>query len=103
MAVDTADTWSSPNRSWMAVWLLGSRQKMAPKIRALDRELEKRAMLAALSRVAWRQERPSSRLNCRHQPLRGLPLLSPAPPAFALADASRAAQKRGNAAHDHCE
>lgn len=51
-------------RSWMLLCFLPMRQKMAPKMSALLRLLISRATAVALSRVIWRQLRPSSSRNC---------------------------------------
>jgi hypothetical protein len=48
MAVDTAATCRSPSRSWTAVWVRFRRKKMAPKMRAEEREEEARAAMAGV-------------------------------------------------------
>ncbi len=47
----------SPIRSWTELWDLPMRQKMPPKMMALDTLLMARPMLVALSRLTWRLHR----------------------------------------------
>ena len=45
---------SSPMRSWMELWEQPMRQKMPPKMMALETLLMARPMLVALSLLTWR-------------------------------------------------